>query len=224
MISGRLVVIAGLIAISASNKVAGGVVPLDQDGFQNYFARRISPYVNSDPISFDTPYLMRVTSPMNHQWIEFPLTRVHDGCVENPTRCDDDVEIFLRKLVSMLPQAIAARDRRPQHDNSLEVMRYGGSDADEVLPPSSPVAGQEDIPSDKDDFTKYYAAALAKGLPDYGISVAATLRISIKPPVGAVEVDDIVGLYGLCSRDHFQCADGLATYLKLDLARRLKQM
>jgi hypothetical protein len=195
-------------------------VPLDQSGFQNYFANQVTPYAQGSDITVDTPYVLRITSPVNKQWIEFPIARIHEVCLFDPKGCDANGAVYLRKVLSMLPSALEARDKRIEHDNSLEVLRYGSPSAVQALPPTGPSPGSEDIPTDKDAFTKYYADALSKALPTFEIAVTSQLQITVKPPGRVTQTDDIDSLYALCAHDKFQCGDGFATWLRLDAIGR----
>jgi hypothetical protein len=111
-------------------------VPSDVAGFKSYVTTYIQPHVPGDIITFDEPLVLKLTSPINMQWLAIPFQRVHDRCRTRPRDCDADVKTFLSKLVSDLPNARAVRDRRMPDDKSLQRLDHGDATPREVVPPS----------------------------------------------------------------------------------------
>jgi hypothetical protein len=217
------VLTAALLATAAAAHAAEPV-PLEDRAFEAYIGDRIAPYAPGDEITFDMPMMMRILSPTNRQFLVIPLGAVHDRCLASPgAACDGAVAQFLDELVAALPAAIAARNARAPHDNSLEVMAPGDAAPRQIVPPSGATAGATPVPSDKDGFTGYYAQALTAGLPpSFAVTVSGPLRLRVRLPDGSSRDDDLSGVYGLCAKDEFRCGDGLTTYLTLDISGLLR--
>jgi hypothetical protein len=184
--------------------------------------RQLTPLAPGSKVVFETPYLMKLISPVNGQWVALPLASVHDDCVARPASCDGAVARFLDDVRRMLPAAIAARDKRQAHDNSLQAMTSDHPVATQVLPAATGQAASA-IPADKDAFTSYYAAALAKALPQYRITVDGTLRVRIQVPGIGSHVDALDEPYKLCEDNKFHCGDGLSEWLTLDASEIIRQ-
>jgi hypothetical protein len=214
------VLTAALLATAAH---AAEPVPLEDRAFEAYIGDRIAPYAPGDEITFDMPMMMRILSPTNRQFLVIPLGAVHDRCLASPGACDGAVAQFLDALRGALPAAIAARNARAPHDNSLEVMAPGDAAPRQIVPPSGATAGATPVPSGKDGFTAYYAQALAAGLPpSFAVTIAGPLRLGVRLPGGTSRDDDLSGVYGLCAKEEFRCGDGLTAYLTLDISGLLR--
>jgi hypothetical protein len=213
-----------LLANAAAADPAERRVPLDQAGFQDYMARQAARYAPGDKIVFDTPYMMKIVSPVNRQWVELPLDSVRDECVARPAGCDEAVAEYVAGFDKMLPAAIAARDNRQAHDNSLQIVSTDNPVAKQLVPAAPPGAAVSPIPADKDAFTSYYADALTRALPEYRIAVDGTLRVNIQVPGLGSHVDRLDEVYKLCERDKFKCGDGLSEWLTLDVSEIIRQI
>lgn len=203
------------ITLGLAMPVCAETVPIDQEGFQAYVTRMVAPLVSNNPIRFDTPYMLKIVSPSTGQWVTLPIESVHDECTTEPDICDKLVAAYVEKLKGMLPGAIAARDKRGAHDNSVQ--RFSAEGSQDVM------SNITTLPENKAAFTQVYADALAKALPGYTVRVADNLRVKVQPPGLGTHMDKLDDLYDLCSKDGFKCGDGFTTWLTLDVAEIIRQ-
>jgi hypothetical protein len=192
-------------------------VRIDGAGFREDVLGFLKPVVAGDIVSFDDDFVLKLTSPVNGQRVEFNLGDGHRYCVRYPSQCRAEIAILYKQFRKELQILRAARDKREPDDDSVQVVDQGtgalstlversaASKAHVPLPaPGAKLTGA--IALDDDGFTAYLrqklqlytSNAVSAAGSSYTLTLGRPIGLTVVHSSGGTETFSLTDLRGTC--------------------------